>query len=546
MGRFPLRRFIYTRRQSGIAALLFVAYFVTYGLELLLIPANSALYPASAIAVAGLFFGGVELWPVVLAASIAAGFTFHVQEVHLFTLALSAVLQSVLGAWMLRKANVDPLFRKYSDMFNLMATAALTSLIFPTLDTLVRLLTGAPYQSLFWGRHYAGAVFSFLIIVPLILRWFAKSRFSRSLPEALETIAIFTLLIGMNVATFVFSIADVFGIYLIYLLLFPLFWIALRMRPRFVTLALFITACFAVWSVVMNSTAATFGIQLFSIETFLITVSTIFLIIVSLEEDRRLHTNIMRSQVSTLENAVARIGAESQAKNDFIAVLAHELRNPLAPVVSAIDYLKISAPRGKDEMETLDMMDSRMKIVKRLLDDLLDVSRISEGKLSIKKERVELDMVLKRAMLSTEHHVKERHQVLAYKKANRALYIMGDPVRLEQIFSNLLTNASKYSDPGDTIYITFKKSVDMAEITIRDTGVGIPEESLQHIFTPFHQVGSGARTQKGLGIGLALVRSFVRVHGGTISVMSAGNGKGSTFTVCLPLAQDNTHLAKSN
>ena len=526
----------YTRPQWRVLLLFLPAYFLAYGASVHFFPADAAIYPASAVAIAALFFGGIALWPVVAVASLSAGIAFGVPYGHLITLASADTIQAIVGSKLLLETRVDPLFRKYSDIFGLMVMTLGTALIFPTFDAFGHLILGVPYFSVYWGRHFAGMVFSILILTPFILRWCAKVRFSRTPVELAETIAIFFILIMMGGALFLFDVTNVFGVNLVYLILFPLFWIALRLRPRFLTLALFVTALFAVAGVLVSSTPATFSAELFAIQTLLITFSAIFFVIVALEEDRRLHTNLMRSQVSALQNAVARISNESQAKNDFIAVLAHELRNPLAPVVSAIDYLKISAPRDADEMETLDMMDSRMKIVRRLLDDLLDVSRISEGKLTIKNERVGLDMILKRSILSTEHHIRERHQKLTYRGSPEPLFVSGDAVRLEQVFSNLITNASKYSDPGDSVSIILARRGVYAEIRIRDEGVGIAKESLQHIFTPFHQVGSGKRTQKGLGIGLALVQNFVQVHGGTVQVQSEGLNKGSQFIVLLPLS----------
>ena len=535
----------YTRKEWRIAALIFLGYYVAYGITQLSLPLYAAAYPAAAVALAGLFFGGLRLWPIVFFTSLISGFAFGVPYESLMTVAIADTLQAAAGAWLLRKAKIDPLFRKNSDMFSLMATVFLVAAIFPTLSSIAHIVSDGFALPLYWGRHYAGEVLSLLIVTPFLLRWFAKPQFGRSIGELVETITVFALLVGIEVSLFVFNIADIAGIYLIYIALFPLFWIALRLRPRFITLALLITACFAVWNTVIISTPASFGSQLFGIETFLITLSIIFLTIVSLEEDRRLHTNLMRSQLSTLENAVARISSESQAKNDFIAVLAHELRNPLAPVVSAIDYLKLSGARDADEMDTLDMMEDRMGIIKRLLDDLLDVSRISEGKLTITRERVNLDDIIKRAILSTDHHVKERHQTLVYKPSKKKLLIDGDPVRLEQIFSNLITNASKYSDPGDPITVTVASREDQVEVIVSDRGIGIPLESLDHIFTPFHQLGSGVRTQKGLGIGLALVQSFVEVHGGKVIATSGGRGKGSQFTVTLPSSQSDIEVAKS-
>ena len=124
------------------------------------------------------------------------------------------------------------------------------------------------------------------------------------------------------------------------------------------------------------------------------------------------------------------------------------------------------------------------------------------------------------------------------KESSSPLLVEGDPVRLEQVFSNLLTNASKYSDPGDQITLSIAKQGDYAEIAVSDQGIGIHEHELEHIFTPFHQAGSKSRTQKGLGIGLALVQNFVEVHGGSVTAASEGPGLGSRFTVLLPLAND--------
>jgi signal transduction histidine kinase len=396
-----------------------------------------------------------------------------------------------------------------------------------------------------WTYRYTGTFFCLLLLTPFLLRWCAKPRFSRTIGEAIETIGVLLVLILIDFCIFAKDITSLGGIPLVYFLLVPLFWIALRLRPRFVTLALLITSVFAILSVYIGPMAASdalFAAKLFQTEAFLVALATMFLIIASLEEDRRLNFNLMNSQMATLENAVARISSESNAKNDFIAVLAHELRNPLAPVVSAIDLLKLNVSRDPEEMETLTMMEGRMHIVRRLLDDLLDISRISEGKLAIKKEQVDVRTVLRRAIISTEHHLKERHQALIYKEFPQPLIVAGDPVRLEQVFSNLLTNASKYSDPGNQITLSMKLSTAAHEVmvVVSDEGVGIEPEALQKIFMPFHQVDLGARSKKGLGIGLALVRGFVEMHEGNVVATSKGTGKGSEFTVTLPLFSKNS------
>jgi signal transduction histidine kinase len=513
-------------------------YSALYGISHTVIPPSAALYPEAAVAVAGLFFGGLRLWPFVVMGSILSGVILGIPLPQLLTMATTDVFQAIAGAWLLRTVHIDPLFRKNSDMYSFILTVLCIALFSPTVSTLTYTLLGLSHGLAQWGHEYIGSIFTLLIITPFLLRWCAKLSFRRSLHEAIEVVAIFGLLLAICTACFVLGNSNVLGINLLYLTPFPLLWIALRLRPRFITLALLILSVFAMWGVFVATSPNLLSGHIYGTETLLITISIIFLTIVSLEEDRRLNTNLMRSQLSTLENAVARISSESQAKNDFIAILAHELRNPLAPVVSAIDYLKLGKERSAEEMEMLDMMEYMMQTVRRLLDDLLDVSRISEGKLTIKKERVELGPIIKRSILSVSHAIKERHQNITFNDSPQKIFILGDSVRLEQIFSNLLTNASKYSDPGDPITITFKKSETMAEIMVKDRGVGIPPESIENIFIPFHQVGSGKRTQKGLGIGLALVENFVKIHGGTVVAASEGQGKGSTFTIRLPLLKD--------
>jgi signal transduction histidine kinase len=265
--------------------------------------------------------------------------------------------------------------------------------------------------------------------------------------------------------------------------------------------------------------------------------AALFLLISSLEEEQRINALIARSQVATMENAVARISSESSAKNDFIAMLAHELRNPLAPIASSIDLMRLKDRADEEEREMLAMMDDRMQTVRRLLDDLLDISRMNEGKVAIERKPVELGAALRRAVVSTAHYYKEGHQPLSTRLPAERLYVEGDAVRIEQVFSNLLANASKYSRSGDAVELRLRRDGSEAVITVADEGVGIAPESVDAIFVPFHQAGHVSRTKKGLGIGLALVRTFVLAHGGTIEAASKGVGKGSVFTVRLPLAE---------
>lgn len=531
-----LSTYLYTKRQCTQGIFLFIVYTLVAVASLALLPASALLFPAAGIALGGLFISGIRLWPFVFIGTLLACVYADLSPLMCLSISVIQTFQAIAGAFLLRKMHIDPLFRRFRDTFGTLTTLAIVSLITPTATVAWLALNSVPVSTTEWGRGYTALLFVLLVTTPFVLRWCAKPAFGRSLIEALETLGVFALLLVINFSLFIKGTETVLGIPLLYFIFIPLFWIALRLRPRFVSLAVLITSAFAIGSALVYTASTELPQVLFETEAFLITIAFIFYIIVSLEEDRRLNTNLMRSQLATLENAIARISTESKAKNDFIAILAHELRNPLAPIMSGIDLLKLKGTKDPEDAELFDVMHSRMETVRRLLDDLLDVSRISEGKVSVSKERVDVITLLKRAIEATDHHIKERHQTIATKGFSKPQFVDGDAVRLEQVFSNLVTNASKYSDPGDEITIIVEKKKDRVMVTIKDNGIGISPDTLEHIFTAFHQIGNTERTKKGLGIGLALVKSFVLAHGGTVSATSKGLGKGSEFIVELPLA----------
>lgn len=530
-------------RRIRAAILLFVAFIAAMRFSALLFPAPAILFPATGIALGALFLEGISLWPIVYLASLSGNLLAGSPLAYLIIMPVAHALTSLLGAYLLRLRKVDPLFRSSRDMLSLIGVAVVSAVIVPTFGTfayeLNNVLGGPMRPPVGWGAWYVATMFSLLIIAPFIMRWFAKPRFIRQWIETIEIAVAFVFLGSIAFFLFYTPFSSVGGVSLVYFMLIPLFWIALRLRPRFVTLALLLLSGMAITSLFIGANVPTegFGDRLFQTQLFLIIIAIIFYILSSLEEDRRVTTNLMRSQVATLENALARISSESRAKNDFIAVLAHELRNPLAPVLSGIELLRLSSGRKKEEAKLLSQLEDRMKTVRRLLDDLLDVSRISERKLVLEKQIVDLRELVEHATDSTAHDFRERHQQLRIEMPDEALPIEADPVRMEQVVTNLLTNASKYSHTGGRVIISAAKRGGLVELTVRDQGIGIAREFLDKIFEPFHQIETGGRSKKGLGIGLALVRSLVELHGGRVSVSSEGPGKGSAFTLLLHLSE---------
>lgn len=223
-------------------------------------------------------------------------------------------------------------------------------------------------------------------------------------------------------------------------------------------------------------------------------------------------------------------------KDEFLAVLAHELRNPLAPIRNGLHILRQRAPLDEATQRTVSMMDRQMTHMVRLVDDLLDVGRITSGRLDLQREQVLLKDALAAAVEATRDIIALHEHALSVEVRDETLAVDADPNRLVQIFSNLLSNAAKYSNRGGRITVTLARDGNEAVLTCCDTGLGIPTAELENVFEMFSQVRMHQRhAAGGLGIGLALVRSLVEMHGGTVRAWSEGVGKGSTFTVRLPL-----------
>lgn len=226
-------------------------------------------------------------------------------------------------------------------------------------------------------------------------------------------------------------------------------------------------------------------------------------------------------------------------KDEFLATLAHELRNPLAPISNAAAVLKI-ANGNRDMLErATGTIDRQLVHLVRLVDDLLDMSRISRGKLELRREPIELASVIHQAVETARPLAEAAHQLLSVTLPPQPIYLDGDPVRLTQVVSNLLNNACKFAGRHGHIQLTVERRDKQVAITVKDNGIGIPPHMLEPIFDMFLQVDQSLeRSQSGLGIGLTLAKRLVELHGGNIKALSEGLGKGSEFIVRLPITID--------
>ena len=224
-------------------------------------------------------------------------------------------------------------------------------------------------------------------------------------------------------------------------------------------------------------------------------------------------------------------------KDEFLATLAHELRNPLAPMRSALEVMRGAEPGSADGERARQILDRQLEHMVRLVDDLLEVSRIRGGRIELRRERVDLAAILRDAVETSRPLLDARRHELRLEVPTGRLPLHGDPVRLVQVFANLLNNAAKYTDPGGRIALLATERPEAFEVRVSDTGIGISAELLPRVFEMFAQADrSASRTQGGLGIGLTLVDALVRLHGGFVRARSEGPGRGSEFVVTLPRA----------
>jgi signal transduction histidine kinase/ActR/RegA family two-component response regulator len=246
----------------------------------------------------------------------------------------------------------------------------------------------------------------------------------------------------------------------------------------------------------------------------------------------------IRAHLAERQRTEESLREADRRKDEFLATLAHELRNPLAPIRNALHILRLSTGGDPASEQVCEMLDRQVGHLVRLVDDLMEVSRITRGKVELRIEPVELAAVIRSAVEASRPQIEASRHQLAISMPAEPLVIDGDAVRLSQVFANLLNNAAKYTNEGGQIWLQARQLGDDVQVIVKDTGVGIPVEMLPQIFNMFTQLDRSTRqAQGGLGIGLTLVRTLVELHGGQVIAKSPGVNQGSEFVVTLSLSK---------
>jgi len=231
---------------------------------------------------------------------------------------------------------------------------------------------------------------------------------------------------------------------------------------------------------------------------------------------------------------VHELASANRSKDEFLAILSHELRSPLASIRYAVALMRGPTGGASAQQRMQALIERQLGRVTQLVDELLDVSRITNGRMHLQRERVDLRVVVNNAIETLESDINDRNQQLAIELPDAPVWLQGDPCRLEQVFVNLLANASRYTDAGGALAVCVHAGDGQAVVRIRDSGIGIAPNALAHIFDLFKQTNEAdSRSKAGLGVGLAVVRKLVELHDGSVTAASAGCGQGSEFTVRL-------------
>ncbi len=491
----------------------------------------TVVWPPTGIALAAVLFFGYRAWPGIALGAFLTNVTAHEPTLTALGIAIGNTLEVVIGAYLCRRVGFDNSLARVKDVLSLVIFSAIFSTMVSATIGVTSLCLGhvqlwTAYHSL-WMIWWLGDATGALIFAPVLLIWSNRrsydsfrqynmwEAFALALGMIITSLGIFTEPLSMGIIGHVF-------IYLI----FPFtIWAALRFGQHGTTSVTLAASIIAIWATMHGSgpfTTVSLDQSLNFLQIFMAVVAVTGLLLGSAITERKWAEKALKEA--------------DRRKDEFIATLSHELRNPLAPLSNALSILQSSNSGTKHYSDSLEIMGRQVKQITRLVDDLLDISRISHGKLELKKNHITLEEVINNALETAKPLIEEKGHQLSVHLPTEPIWLSADLTRLSQVFSNLLNNAIKYTPADGWILIEAKADEKTITVSMRDTGIGIPENMLTRIFNIFTQVDSSIeRAHGGLGIGLMLVKNLVEMHGGSIEAHSEGKDKGSEFLVKLPI-----------
>jgi signal transduction histidine kinase len=511
------------------------------GLSLASVHASaSPVWPPTGIALAAFLTLGYRAWPAIFVGAFVVNVTTAGSVATSVAIALGNTLEGLLGAYLvIRGANGPRAFDHAQDVFKFALAGLLSSLVSATIGVVSLSLGGYARWAAFdgiWLTWWLGDATGALIFAPLLVLlvrdWGAVPARGRLLEAA--ALWLTTILIGLAVFGEGLAHLGFMTLPLTFLCTPPLIWAAVRFRQREAAMLVAVLSGIAIWETLHGfgplATVPT-NESLLLLQVFMGTVSVMAISAGAVVEERRRVEHEREFLLVTAQSARAEAEAANRAKDEFLAMLGHELRNPLASIISAVSVLDRLGGQDDVAMRAREAIRHQITQLGRLVDDLLDIVHVTTGEIVLSREPLNLATSVQRSVsgLASTGRL-ERHVVDVRAEP---VWADADPARLNQIVSNLLLNAIKYTSPGGTIRIRVVGEEGLAIIGISDTGIGIPSKLLPHMFDlPLQRERRLAHGQGGLG--LTLVRRLVELHGGQVEAYSEGPGHGSEFVVRLP------------
>lgn len=522
--------FLFAGGIVAVAAIYFVAAKV--GLKMAFTAEQvSPVWPPTGIAMAVLLLGGPRFWPGIALGAFLANVTASEPFATALGIATGNTLEALAATWLLqRPVRFARSFERLSDVlaFVVLAAAASTT-VSATIGVTSLCLGGVqPWASFapLWWTWWLGDATGALFIAPLLLTWLSCPVGRWPGWRIAEAAALLVSLVGTALIVFVGTLDRATSHHSLEYTIFPfVIWAALRFGQPGGTLVTFFASSLAIWGTVHDLGPFTEGSShenLLMLQTFLAVVAITALLLGAAIRERDI-----------AEEAVVEAG---RRKDEFLALLAHELRNPLAPIRNGLQIMHLARGNAPMIEQARGLMERQVEQMVRLIDDLLDVSRISRGKLRLRKERIELAVAMRSAVETCRPLFEAAALELTVVLPGEAVYLEADLTRLTQVLTNLLNNAVKFTPSGGHVWLSAERQKGEAVVRVRDTGIGIPADKLPRIFDLFTQVDSSLeKSRGGLGVGLTLVKRLVEMHGGTVAAHSEGNGQGSELVVRLPV-----------
>jgi signal transduction histidine kinase len=520
---------------------LVVVYFLAgkLGLHFAFVHASaSPVWPPTGIALAAVLLLGVRAWPAIFIGAFLVNISIAGAVTSSIGIAAGNTLEAVVGALLVeRYADGLHAFERARNFLRFIVLAGLISTaISATIGATSLAVTGeAAWDSVgsIWLTWWLGDAAGALIVAPLLVLW-ATTPPGTLRERPFEALLLFFVVSATGALVFAHPALGHYP--LPFLCIPPLIWAAFRFGQREVATSVAVLATIATWATVRGTGPFVMGSDnesLLLLQSFMGTISALTLPVAALVWERKAIEQERASLLRLEQAARAEAETANRAKDDFIAMLSHELRNPLGAISNAAEVLRIADSNPSFSGRAIEIIGRQAKHLSRLIDDLLDVARVASGKIALVAEKVDLAEIVERCLATLRNSGRlERHRITV---ETTPAWVNGDAVRLSQIVDNLLQNAIKYTPADGQIEVQTLREGDAAVLRVRDTGVGIAADLLPHVFELFVQgTRSLDRSEGGLGVGLTLSHRLVQAHGGSLTAASDGPSKGCTFTVRLP------------